>query len=563
MNCPIDCWTNNYDRKKEEAKMGNNFSERKIRWPVFLPPWIIAAIILALNLSNYNLFIKVMDGAVGWILGNFSWLLSLVTCTTVIIVIIVYFSPLKDVRFGGSTARPLVSYPNFVWIVLCTIMGSGLMLWACAEPMFHLYHPPANVGAGPHSGEAVLWAMENILLEWTFTPMALYSLPSILFAFVFYNMKKPFTIGSMFSMAPVGTPASDKTVTGAFAASVDCVCLFALCMGMSASLGTGVLLVAGGLENISGGALVSNPRLWVICGAVFVLVFVISASTGLNRGIRFLSKANAWFYLILGLFVFIFGPTMYILDLSVESLGLYLSDFFKISLWTSSAWADGWARTWPAFYWCTWLAWMPVSVAFLGRISRGYTVRETLNVVFIIPSIFSVLWLVIFSGTVINFDLAGLGINDAMTNGGVAAATYALLDNLPAGIITVPLFLATAFLAYVTSAAANANAMAGLCSKGLSVENSEPPALMKIIWGVTIGALCIIMLSTYDIEGVKLLSYLGGFPVMFMMMLFMFNMIKIMRNPQKYDTYKEDYDTFGRPIKSTRGAPETETDKGN
>jgi choline-glycine betaine transporter len=376
---------------KTGGKMDNKFTGKKIRWMVFLPPWIIAIAILILNLTNYGAFISVMGAAVGWILKYFSWFFSLITCMIVVVVVTAYFSPIKDVRFGGSNSKPMVSYPSFVLIVLCTIMGSGLMLWACAEPMVHIYSPPANILSGPGSGDAILWAMETILLEWTFTPMALYSLPTILFAFMFYNMKKPFTIGAMLNLKPSREPSSAMPKIGKIATMVDNVCLFALCMGMAASLGTGILLVAGGLEEVSNGAILSNPKAWAVCGLVFVVVFVISAASGLTRGIRLLSGINSWFYFILGIFVFLFGPTIYILNLCVESFGVYISDFFKISLWTSTAWADGWSTHWPVFYWCVWLAWMPISAVFLGRIARGYTVRETLNVVFIIPSVFRAL----------------------------------------------------------------------------------------------------------------------------------------------------------------------------
>jgi choline-glycine betaine transporter len=534
---------------------------KKIRWVVFLPPWIIAIAISILNLTNYNAFIAVMNATVGWILKYFSWLFSLTTCMVLALVGIAYFSPIKNVRFGGSGSKPLVSYPNFVVIVLCTIMGSGLMLWASAEPLIHMHSPPANIIAGAGSGDAILWGMENILLEWTFTPMALYSLPTILFAFVFYNMKKPFTVGSMLTLKFGEETLSATSTTTKIDAVVDNVCLFALTMGMAASLGTGILLVAGGLEEVTNGAILSNPNVWSICGLVFVVVFVGSASSGLTKGIQFLSKINSWFYFILGIFVFLAGPTIYILDLCIESFGAYISDFFKISLWTSAAWADGWSTLWPIFYWCVWLAWMPISVVFLGRIARGYTVRETLNVVFIIPSVFSVLWLVIFSGTAINFDLAGLGIYDAMQKGGTAAATYAVLENLPLPVITIPLFLITAFLAYVTSAGANTNAIAGLCTSGLTPNDSESPVILKIVWGITIGTLCIIVLGAYDIEGIKLLSYLGGFPIVFMMIIFMANFIRIMRNPRKFDTFKGDYDERGRPLLSDRLPYETKRNR--
>jgi choline-glycine betaine transporter len=530
--------------------MSDAVKNKTVRWGVLLPPMAVIVAIIALNLVDYNGFIALMNAIIDWILKHFSWLFNSVSCATVVLVIFAYFSPIKNIRFGGSKARPLLGYANFVWIVLCTIMGSGLMLWTCAEPLYHIYDPPRNVVGGPLSGEAVRWAMENILLEWTWTPMAIYAMPTILFAFVFYNMRKPFVIGSM--LDPILTKRKGGSLTLGVMSYVDCVCLFSVCMAMAASLGAGILLVAGGIEKMSAGRIVSNPALWVISGIIIVATFTIAASSGLRRGIQAISKINSWFYLILGIFVFVFGPTSYILDLCVESIGGYLSDFFRLSLNTSTVWGDDWSRRWPSFYWCIWMAWMPVSVIFLGRISRGFTVRETLNAVFVVPSVFSMIWIALFSCTTIHFELAGLKINEAMQESGIAAAAYAVLEQLPLPFIISPVFLITAFLSYVTSANSNTNAIAGLCTKGLTPDDSESPVIMKIIWGIAIGTLCVIMLVAYDIEGVKLLSYLGGFPTTFLMILFIACLIKIMLNPKKYDVFKEDYDNENRPLLSER-----------
>jgi len=522
--------------------------KKRIRWGVFLPSWIIAVFILILNLVNYDLFLVTMDGAVDWILVNFSWLFNSTVFFALIIVVVVYFSPLKNIRFGGSKSKPVLGYTNFVWIVLCTIMGSGLMLWAIAEPMNHLHHPPANVIAGPLSGESIMWCMENILLEWTFSPMAIYALPTLLFAFVFYNMKKPFAIGSMLTPLFPGKRGLENSIAPKVTPVVDSVCMLSLSMVMAASLGVGILLISGGVTEVAGDVIPGEKVLLVIVGAFIMGTAIISASSGLMRGIRTLSIINVYFYLILGITVFLFGPTTYLLDLCVESLGAYLSDFFKISLWTSTAWGDGWSRLWPTFYWCVWMGWMPISIVFLGRISKGYTVREVLNAVFVIPAIFSVLWLVLFSGTAINFELAGLGIYDAMQTGGAAAAVYAVLGHLPLPKLIIPLFLITAVLSFITSCDSNTNAIAGLCTKGLTTDDTESPVTPKIVWGITIGAVSVIMLLTYDLEGVKMLSYLAGFPGEILMLLFIISFIKIMSNPKKYDLYKEDYDEKGRPL---------------
>lgn len=519
---------------------------KRIRWQVLLPPWITVVILLALNLADYDTFVTVMDGVVNWILEKFAWMLNTVSLTALVLVSIAYFSPIRNVRIGGSRAKPMIKYTNYVWIVLCTIMGAGLMLWACAEPITHIYDPPVNVAQGPLSGEAILWAMENIFLEWTFTPMAIYALSGVLFAFVFYNMKEPFSIGSML------IPALGKRVTDRWLTVLDGVCLFCICLGMASTLGSGILLVIEGVVRVTDGAVTAGAWSWGVCGAVIIICFTLSASSGLKKGMKHLSTLNSWFYLILGVFVFLAGPTSYILNLSVESFGAYISDLFKLSLWTSTSSGDGWSLQWPQFYWCMWFTWMPISAVFLGKISRGYTVRETLNAIFVIPSLFSVAWMALFSGTSIRFELDGAGIGKIMETNGIAAAAYEVLEHMPLAVVVIPLFLLTAFMSYVTSADSNTNAMASLCTEGLSDSDTESPVGLKIFWGATVGALCLIMLTAFNINGMKMLADLGGFFSSILMILFIAAAAAVIKDPARFDRHGEDYDKEGRPLPSIR-----------
>ena len=518
----------------------------KIRWQVLIPPWIVVISVLILNLLDYDSFLLVMNSTIGWILKNFAWMFNSITLVTVILVVIAYVSPIGNVRFGGSQARPIVSYRNYIWIVLCTIMGAGLMLWACAEPILHIHNPPANVTAGALSGDAVLWAMETIFLEWSFTPMALYALPTVLFAFVFYNMHKDFSIGSMLY------PLLKKRVTVRWNNLIDTVCLFCLCLGMASTLGSGILLIVEGVSRITNGTIQMNVGSWSICGAIIIVGFILSAASGLRRGIKHLSTINSWFYLVLGFFVFLAGPTSYILNLCAESFGGFLSDFFKLSLWTSTSWGDGWSLWWPQFYWCIGLSWMPVSAVFLGKISKGYTVRETLKAIFVIPSLFSIIWTALFSGSSIWMEFQGAGIYDAIEASGVAAAAYNVLEQLPMGAIILPLFLLTAFISYITAADSNVHAMASLCTNELNEDGAESPIFLKAFWGLTIGGICLIMLTSFNIDGMKMLANIGGFFASFLMILFIFSFVRIMKHPHKYDCHIEDYDETGKPRISRR-----------
>ncbi len=519
-------------------------SSKQVRWPIFAVPWGLAIITIILNFVSGEAFNGVIMNITNFILDKFSWLFALMAFICVVLIAIAYVSPFGGVRIGGRNAKPIMNMANYVWIVLCTIMAAGILLWACAEPLYHYYGPPSSVKA--ESPEAIAFIMRDIFLEWTFTPMCIYGMPAILFAFLFYNAKKEYSLGSLLY------PTLNYDTAKKISPVVDVVCLLALVCGMAASMGSAVFLVTGGMSTLSGGGIASGPVTWTIVGAVIVAAFVASAVSGVMKGIRILSTVNSRIYMGLGLFVFLFGPTFYILSLTVEGFGEYISSFTKQSLFISAGDGDGWAWWWPVFYWCNWMAWMPVTSSFLGRISRGYTVREAIRVIVVYPSLFSVAWLGLFSSSSLYYELAGKGINKAMEQG-TEFATYAVLQQMPISGLTIAVFLVIVFVSFVTASDSNTNAMSGLCTSGLSPEDTESPTWLKIVWGVTIGVMCVIFINAFQsTDALKYLSNLGGFPVVFLLIVIAISFVKVMRNPKKYDTFQEDYDEWGRPLPSER-----------
>ena len=524
---------------------------KKVRWGIFLVPWLLAIAAIVLNLAGGEYFNEVIMAITNFILDKFSWLFAIMSFVCVVLLVIAYFSPFGNVRIGGRKAKPMMKQRNYVWIVLCTIMAAGILLWACAEPMNHYYTPPAHIT--PESPDAITFLMKNIFLEWTFTPMCIYGMPAILFAFTFYNMKRDYSIGSMLY------PAIKYEWAKKASPVVDALCLFALVGGMAASMGSAVFLVTDGVASLTNGAITSGPTTWTLVAAIIVAAFVASAASGVMKGIRILSTINSRIYIALGIFVFIFGPTFYILNLTIESFGAYLADFAGMSLFMSSADGDQWAMWWPIFFWCNWMAWMPVTSTFLGRISRGYSVKEAIRVIVVFPSLFSVAWLGLFASSSMYFELAGKGINQAMLDGGTATATYATLQQIPLSVLTISIFLAIVFISFVTASDSNTNAMAGLCTGGLSAEDTESPTWLKVVWGVTIGGMCVIFMNAFQsTDGLKYLSNLGGFPVVFLLVVISVSFVKVVINPSKYDTFKEDYDENGKPIPSKRLISEQE-----
>ncbi len=515
----------------------------KIKKIVFLPPWFLLVAMVVVSLVNGEKFLEGLNLVTGWILNNFAWAFNFTTLACLVTVVIVYFSPLGNVRIGGRRARPIMKFQNLVWITLCTTIAAGILFWGCAEPMYQMYSPAVAEGVEPGSAGAAVFAMKTMFLEWTWSPYAIYTVATLIFAFVFYNMKKPYSIGSAF------TPVfGDKVMK--YGLLVDVICLFSLVTGMAASLGTGTLTIAGGVESVFG--IKSSPVSWGVIIAVIVVTFVISSISGIMNGIRILSDINAKVYMVLLVFLLIFGPTSFMLNFTAESLGEYIRDFFPMSLAVGEIYGDSWAKSWPIFYWCNWLAWTPITAIFLGRILKGYTIRDAIHCNFLIPSVFATIWMGLFSTASIYYEMHGQGFYELLLSSGPESVVYAVFRQLPLSMIVIPFYLFIVFISFVTASDSNTTAMAGLCTSGISQEEQDSPAWLKVVWGITIAAVTWILISFAGIDGIKAASNLGGFPNMFFMIIMIIGLLKICKNPKKYDIFKEDYDDQGNPIQSER-----------
>ncbi|MBD3896525.1 BCCT family transporter [Halomonas sp. ML-15] len=510
-----------------------------IRPGVFWPTFLVLMAAVVASYVDLDAFLAGTSALNSAILDHFSWLFSLGSLYLLLLAVVVYVSPLGRIRIGGEQATRLLSPLRWFSITLCTTLAVGVLFWTTAEPLYHLMGPPASSGLEAGSADAALFSMSTMFLHWAFTPYAIYAVPALIFALAFYNRRQRFSISSMLE------PLLGEGVKR-YAGAIDALALYALVAGMASTLGTGALTIAGGVGQYVEGD--TNPlRLGVII-AIIVVTFVISAASGLQRGIARLSSLNAWLLLVLGLFVFVFGPTLFMLQLGVESFGVYLDNFFTRSLFTGAAGDDQWPYWWSIFYWAVWFAWAPVAALFLGKISRGYTVREFLRVNLLYPALFAVVWITIFSSAAIYYQLhAGVDLNAVLEDRGIEHLLYTLFRELPLAGLWIPLLLFIAFISYVTVADSNTDAIGNLCTRGLTADSDLNTGLpMKVLWGVIVGVVSWVMVSFVGIDGVKMLSNLGGLPAMLIILAASSALWIWLKHPERLtppDTHHSDQDS--------------------
>lgn len=507
---------------------------QSIRPIVFFIPITILFAAVAWSLHDVDSFFAFANARNSEILSGFGSLFAYAVFGFLLTSIWIYFSPLGKIKIGGADAVPLLSRWNWFAITLCTTIATGILFWSMAEPMFHLYDS-GNRDIEARSDAARQFSLVSLFMHWTLSPYAIYTIASLTFALSIYNLGKGSSLSGPLSVLFGKIPQFSADILDAFI-------LMSLVMGMAASMGTGLLMLAGGFANISG--IANSPLIMAIVAALIVTTVLISSITGLTKGIRILSDINIKFFFALAFFILIFGPTTAILSEGAHALVGYVQEIVPRSLLFGVADDRAWANDWTIFYWANWFAWAPVTAMFLGKIARGYTVRAFITINLLLPSLFSIVWMSIFGVFAMSVNRKNDGIlKQSLDANGAESVAFAALEFLPLGSILIIALLVLAFISYVTAADSNSEAIRMICQKETEdeSENQIPTAaessnklgvIIKVIWIGLIGIAAWVMVSNSGIDGVRMLSNLGGFPALFIIIALNIVLLKLSFKPK-------------------------------
>ncbi|MGE4290624.1 MAG: BCCT family transporter [Desulfovibrio sp.] len=488
----------------------------------FWTPFLLIAVSVLVGLLMPDTFELIVGRGQRFILDNFSWLFSSTGLLCLIVVCVAYFSRFGEVVIGGKNAKPLLNRWQWFSITLCTTIAINILFWPIVEPLMDMLAPPVSYGLDPNSQGAAKFSLSSMYMNWGLIPYAINALPALVFAVCYYNLKRPFSLGSILY------PLIGEKANGWIGRVVDVLSLYALALGMGTSLGTGVLMLSRGLSRVIPG-LENTPLLWALLVALVITVCTITSVSGILRGMRIASELNTKLFFVLLVFAFVTGPTVFILDLSTESFGSFVNEFFTRALFTDAFRADSWPQQWTVFSFANYMIWAPISALFLGRIARGYTVRQFLSTNVILPVTFVFLHSSVFSSTAIWQQLVGGVDLQSSIATGIDEAVYILLENMALPSVVVPLFLFIVLISFVTAADSTTNAMASLTTKNLDVNDQEAPVYLKVAWGAIIGSLALIMLVFSGIGGMKTLTYLGGTPITLVIIASVFALIQLIK----------------------------------
>lgn len=467
------------------------------------PVWFGSAAVVIVFVSLAALFPaqsqRVSQQIQASIVDTLGWYYILAASVMLGFVIWLLFSRYGQVRLGDKDSRPEFGYLAWVSMLLAAGMGIGIVFFGVAEPVTHYANPPLGEGS---SDQSLQDAMRFTFFHWGLHPWAIYTCLALPLAYFHFRRGLPLAPRSLLY------PLIGEKIHGWIGHAVDILCTAGTLFGVATSLGLGSMQINAGLNHLFG--LSVSPSMQIMLIASITGIATISVVTGVKGGIRVLSLTNVGLAMLILVFVLITGPTVYVLDLFVSSLGYYLQKLPETSFYVEPGQAGGWQANWTLFYWSWWISWSPFVGIFVARISKGRTLREFVMAALLVPTLIGFFWFSVVGGTGLHTEIMGTGgILEAAQDEAKGSSLYRVLETLPYSEITVVLGVLLVFFFFVTSSDSGSFVDDMVTSGG----NPNPPKALRIFWAISEGAVAAALLLAGGLQSLRTASLTTGLPM--------------------------------------------------
>ncbi len=455
----------------------------------------------------------IMSSAQSFFLKSFGWLYQLVATFFLLFALFLIFSKYGKIRLGQDHEKPEFKTVTWFAMLFSAGMGIGLLFFGVSEPISHFASPPLGEA---HTAESAKQALRYTYLHWGFHAWAIYA--TIALTLAYFKFRK----GLPGLMSAALTPLLGDKVKGPLGTTIDTVAVFATIFGVAASLGLGAAQINSGLSYLIG--IPNHFGIQLVIISIVTVLFLISAGTGLNKGIKFLSNGNMVLAVILFFTMLFVGPTLFILELFTTTFGGYIQNLPSMGLRLApfSEERASWVQNWTIFYWAWWIAWAPFVGTFIARVSKGRTVREFMIAVTAIPTIVCAIWFAVFGGTGLHLEyIQGFPVSAQS----LETAIYYVYEHLPFSLFLVCITLPLIATFFITSAD-SATFVLGMQSTGGSL---NPPNSVKITWGLILSASATVLLSSGGLPAMQTAIIVSALPLALVLVFMTFSLLKAFR----------------------------------
>lgn len=491
--------------------------------PVFIFSSIIVFAIVLVGVLIPKQFGGITSAITAWITSTLGWYYLILTTVIVFFCVFLIFSPIGKLKLGRPNDKPEFNTVSWFAMLFSAGMGIGLVFYGAAEPIAHFASPP---NADPKSTEAFTESLRSTFFHWGFHAWAVYGVVALALAYSQFRKGEPGLLSKTLR------PILGDRVDGPIGTLIDVLAVFATVVGVAVSLGMGALQIAGGLHYLFN--IPNNIITQSIIIVVVTILFIMSAWSGLSKGIQYLSNLNIGLGTVLLIAALFIGPTILILNMLTSSTGSLLNSFLfnSFDAAATNPQKREWMASWTLYYWGWWLSWSPFVGVFIARVSKGRSIREFISGVLLVPVIVSFIWFSVFG--VLGIETAKK--HKEIFDMSVETQLFGVFHHLPMGMVLsiIALLLIASF--FITSAD-SATFVLGMQT---TFGSQNPSGFVKMTWGVAQSLIAFVLLLSGGGDGEAGLTALqnaaiiSALPFSFVVILMMISFYKDANKERKF-----------------------------
>lgn len=509
---------------------GVSIEDQKVRYgidkTILISVGALVTVFVVWGMIQPQMVLDTSSAALKWVMINLGWIFNLLAASMMIVLLWLAFSRFGKIRLGLDDDKPAYSTGSWVAMLFAGGIGIGIIFFGAYEPL-SFYLSPRPGAAEPASDAAVGYAMSQSALHWGFNAWAIYAIVGLAVGYVSYRR------GRVPLMSSILMPLFGKDSGSVPGRIIDAMAIIATLFGTAASLGIGALQIARGVQIVTGWSPAGNTAALIIimlltCGTI------ISAVSGVAKGIRMLSNINMVLAIALAVFVFVVGPTAFIMNLLPTVIIDYIAtvpDGLAANMAVSEQ-MQAFLSSWTTFYWAWWVSWSPFVGVFLAKISKGRTIRQFVLGVLLIPSSIVIVAFTVLGGTAIWLQRE----REAIVPGNLIEnmpspdeIMFKVLEFLPGYQIVAPAVIVLLAVFFITSADSASLVNSQLSQRG----NPEPKRLVTAFWAVCMAGIAVVMLLTGGanaLTGLQNLITVTALPFAVILILMAVALVRELRN---------------------------------
>ncbi|KYN82028.1 choline transporter [Vibrio cidicii] len=434
----------------------------------------------------------------------------------------IIFSDIGQIKLGDADEKPEFATGSWAAMLFCGGIGASILYWGTIEWAYYYQNPPFQLEAG--SEEAIRWAATYGIFHWGPIAWSIYLIPALPIAYFFYVRKQPVLKISAALMPVIGEARSH----GKLGKVIDVLFIFGLLGGAATTLGLAAPLINEGISYLFGipSTTLSQIGVLLLCTALFAY----SSYKGMDGGIKVLSNINFWGALALLAFILVTGPTLFMLETGLDSIGRMLSNFFVMATWAEPFGGYGpfedthFPQDWTIFYWAWWLVFAPSMGLFVARISRGRTIKQMVSGSIFFGSMGCALYFMILGNFGLSLQLSGqLDVVAILNQHGATRAIFAILQQLPLSTLVIAVFTILCVIFTATTFDSISFILASVVQNNVT---EDPLRWNRLFWAFTLSVMPSILLFMGGLATLQTAAIVGGLPLLGIAIMLMISGIK-------------------------------------